>query len=204
MKKRIAIATCVIGIGCILGIAASGSQTIGELEFSRFSVRHHENGNIARGKLTKPQEINGLECQRWVHFHENAKVSQIQLAKPAKVQKVAVAADSTVFFNPDGKLRMVWFAKDTKLNGINARGGAKISTGFHPNGKIASCFLRESVVINGIPCTASVFKPVFFHDNGKLQSATLSKDATIQEVSVEKGDQVQFTTDGKLIRNQTD
>lgn len=200
MKQRIAIATCVIGIGCIVGIAATGSQTIDDLEFSRFSVRHHENGKVARGKLTKPQKIDGFECQRWVHFHENAQISQMQLAKTAKVQKVAVVTGSTVFFTSEGKLRMVWFAKDAKLNGITARGGAKISTGFHPNGKIASCFLRDASVIDGVPCSSSVFKPVFFHDNGKLKSATLSKAATIQEVRFQKGDKAQFTKAGKLIR----
>lgn len=200
MKKRFAITAGLIGIGCLIGIAASESRTVGKLEFSRFGVRHHENGKISRGKLKKPQMVGGLECKRWVHFHENGRAIQMQLAKAATVQKVPVMADSTVFFTPDGKLRMVWFAKDTKLNRVIVRGGAKISTGFHPNGKLASCFLRDDTVIDGMPVRASVFKPVFFHDNGRLKSATLAKDTVVQEVAYEKGDTVRLNADGKLAR----
>ncbi len=187
MKKRIAIIGGLVGIGCPVGIAATESKSVGKLEFSRFGVRHHENGIISRGKLKKPQVVDGLQCKRWIHFHEYGRPAQMQISKSATVQAVAVMADSTVFFTSTGKLRMVWFAKDAKFNGVIVRGGAKISTGFHANGNLASCFLRKDTDINGIPVRASVFKPVFFHDNGLLKEATLDKDTTHRKRATQEG-----------------
>jgi len=198
MNKRFAVLSGLIAVGCLLGVAAD-TKSARDLEFSRFSIRRHDDGTLARGKLKKPQTIDGFQCRRWVHFHANGKVKQLLLAKPAVVQGVSVPADATVFLTGAGKLKTIWFAKDTTVQGDTVRGGGKISKGFHENGALASGFLRKPAVIDDVPCKASVFKPVFFHPNGKLKEATLDRDATIQGAPREKGDTVRFDASGKLL-----
>lgn len=199
MNRRISIIAGLIAISCLLRVVAAGSISARDLEFSRFSIRHHEDGTVSRGKLSKVQPINGTLCQRWVHFHPNGQVKQMQLAKAAVLQGVPVPPDSTVFLTSDGKLRTVWFAKDTSIQGITVRGGGKISTGFHPNGKTASFFLRQPAILDGVPCRASLFKPVLLHPNGRLKSASLNRATLIQGKAWKKGDVVKFNTSGKLL-----
>jgi hypothetical protein len=198
MKKRIALIVGVIALGCLLPTSASESTPFGKLEFSRFSAQYHKNGNLKRCKLSSTQKIAGYQCQRWLRLYESGKLEQIQLAAKSIIQALPIPADSTVFFHPDGKLRMVWFSKNTTIKGLLVRGGGKIATSFHPNGRVSACFLTKETVIDGVPCSDSVFKPVFFHANGKLKKATLSKAAVIQGISFKKGSELLLTDKGKL------
>lgn len=200
MKKRIALVLGIVTVGCLLNIGASETTPVGKLKYSRFSVQHFETGQLKRCKLSGTHEIAGFQCQRWLHFYENGKIRQLQLAKTASIQKVPVAAGSTVFFHENGRLKQIWFADDTTIDGLTVRGGAKISTSFHTNGKVAACFLRDETVIDGVPCDDSVFKPVFLHANGKLKQASLSKAITVNGIAFKKGAEIRLDEKAPLCR----
>lgn len=201
MKKRITLFVGIVAVGCLLGLCASESSTSAGLKYSRFSAKFHENGQLKRCRLSGTQEVNGRKCKRWLGFFEDGKVKQFQLADNAKIQVISVPAGSTVFLHPDGKLKTIWFSKDTTIKGVTVRGGAKVSTGFHANGRVSACFLRDAAVFDGVPCESSLMKPVFFHPNGKLKQAALSENATIDGINFKQGAVVRLDEKGTLVKH---
>ena len=80
----------------------------------------------------------------------------------------------TVFYR-NGKLALVWPARDTEIQGVPCR---------------AASFWTE---VSGGSAR------VTFYPNGRLKSCKLAKDCTIQGHRLKKGEHVEFNSKGKLL-----
>jgi hypothetical protein len=165
----------------------SAPQDPADLPFRTSSILRHENGRMKRAWLLEETELEGLPCQRWVWWHADGRIDNLELALDRDVQGHRLPAGTRVFFDVEGRLAHAWLSEDTRIGGLACRGRWKIDTAFHPSGRVRAFFPPETIEIDGIACTASIFHPVYLHPDGRLQQCKLAGDVTLQGRSFERG-----------------
>jgi hypothetical protein len=150
-------------------------QDPADLPFETASILRHADGSLRRARLLEETELGGLACRRWVWWHADGALDNVELARDSTVQGHALPAETRVFFDREGKLAHAWLSQDTVVDGHPCRGRWKIDTAFHPNGRVRAFFPPHDVEIDGVPCDASVFHPVYLHPDGRLARCRLAR-----------------------------
>jgi hypothetical protein len=183
--RRVAVAALLLV--ALLPASCLAPQDPADLPFRTSSILRHENGRMKRAHLVEETVLEGFPCRRWVWWHEDGRLDNLELAADLEVQGHAFPARTRVFFDREGRLAHAWLSRDTLVDGRLCRGRFKIDTAFHPNGRVRAFFPRDTLEIDGVPCTASVFHPVYLHPDGHLRQCLLADDVTLDGRVFEKG-----------------
>jgi|GEM_PF-2440765 len=164
------------------------------------TVRCHENGALAAGKLRQDTEINGRLCRRWVHWNPDGTLDGCQLAQDENHTSGTIPEDTMLWFSAEGQLSSAWLSEDAVLDGHFCRGGwGKVSTHFHPNGRVSSYYLRDGRIVAGVPCEASIMVPVVLYDDGSLKSCMLSRRWDDQGETYPRATRLRFDRGGQVV-----
>ncbi|MBN2747768.1 MAG: hypothetical protein JXR34_13660 [Bacteroidales bacterium] len=171
-----------------------------EISYFESSAAFFENGNIKKCRLADEAKLNGFHCVSWIHFFENGQIRQFQTAIDISLDSVSIPAKSILFFDKQdhSEVRMIYLSQHTIIQGVNCKGGEKITTSFYPNMKLRNCFLVDDQEIQGFPCKSSLMHYVSFYENGKIKSLTLSRDLSIGEMNYSKGSYMELAEDGSV------
>ncbi len=182
-----------LGQGCI------APQASADHPFRTSSILRHDDGSLRRAWLLEETEFNGIICQRWIWWHANGAIDNLELARDCAVQNHAFPAETRLFFDEQGRLAHAWLSRETEVDGHLCRGKWKIDTAFHPNGRVKAFFPPEDLELDGVWCEASVFDPVYLHENGKLQACKLARDAVVDGRKFEAGRKIALDAAGRPI-----
>ena len=203
MAKIFLIIGAIIAVG-IIGCSPVKSIYLpnysAEISYYGNSVEFYDGVNIKKCMLSDTVELNGYKCISWIHFFENGQVKQIETPKSIKMPNYTIPANSILFFydQSPSKIQQIWFSQDVKVDSIECKGGAKISTEFYEHNQLKSCFLSKDQEIQGFQCESSLLKPVRFYPNGKIKMLTLGRDSKIANIQFEKGETICIGEDGSV------
>lgn len=179
-----------LGLGLVL-VGCLAPQDPADLPFETSSILRHENGQLRRAFLLEETEIEGFACQRWIWWHEDGRLDNLELAHERSVQGHAFPRSTRLFFDREGRLAHAWLSQDTVIDGLPCRGRWKIDTAFHPNGRVKAFFPPDDLELAGVLCKASVFHPVYLHPDGKLRQCKLAALATLDGRTYAAGEVLQ-------------
>jgi len=135
--------------------------------------------------------IQSFPCTGWIHFYEDGKLKQFELARDYVISGIIFPKGSIIFLDKNSKLYQVYLSKDTKIHSYPCPGGKmKVATGFYPSGKLRFFFPRKDMLINGYPVKGGSLYGVWFFESGKLKKFTLTKDYFIDGKQYHAGDLV--------------
>jgi len=157
-------------------------------------------------------QIQGYLCSTKAKFYENGLLRSCELANDDTLSGNPLPAGTSINFAPEGWMRACGLPHHAQIQGHLCYGGFDHGNVFYPNGKLKRIQLAQMEYIQGIPCmefkwTRWVWDFLFgkgdprvrFWPNGKLQQCRLAKDFTIEGRSFNKGDDVRFDREGRLI-----
>jgi hypothetical protein len=194
------LTNAVLVLCSMLLAACQTPQDPADLPYRTSSILRHENGRMQRAFLVEETEIDGFPCQRWIWWHEDGRLDNLELARARTVQGHAFPARTRVFFDREGRLAHAWLSADTVVDGRPCRGGLKIDTAFHPNGRVRAFFPRQTYQIDGIACTASAFHPIYLHPDGHLRRCKLAAAVTLAGRTFPKGATLELDEAGHALR----
>lgn len=185
-----ALARCVPLLLAVAGLGLHGCacQDPADHPLQTRSILRHENGQVQRAFLLEETVYEGLACQRWIWWHADGSLDNVELARETSVQGHAFPAGTRIFFDADGHLAHAWLSEDRVIDGLPCRGRWKIDTAFHPNGRVKAFFPPEDLELEGVLCEASVFHPIYLHPDGRLRQCKLAADLERDGRTYEKGD----------------
>ncbi len=171
-----------------------------EIAYIESSAAFFENGNIKKCRLADEVTLNGYHCVSWMRFFENGQIRQFETAIDIKRDSILIPAKSILFFHEQNhnEISMIYLSQNTIIQGVNCKGGEKITTSFYPNMKLRNCFLVDDQVIQGFPCKSSLMHYVSFYDSGKLKSLTLSRDFSSGKMNYRRGTYIELNEDGSI------
>lgn len=171
-----------------------------EVVFDGNSLELYTDGNIKRCHLIDTVEIKGFKCISWLWLFENNRVKQLETAVDVKLPDFTIPAHSVVFFNENNndKIKYICFSQNVTINGIECRGGEKISTEFYEVGSLKACFLTKDQSIQGYNCKSSLLKPVYFYPDGRIKILTLASDLKSGETLFKAGESISIDEPGKI------
>ena len=197
MKKVFGVLLMLLAGAFVVSVCAQAVPP--ETGYKCRRAEFYEDGTLKKCRLLEPVVIEGYPCKRWVRWHSNGRLKQLELSRDHTVQGIRIPATSNVFLHDDGVLESCWIWKDVTIQGVPCDGGwGKMAVSFYRDGKLKYCFLSEHTEIQGIPCRASVFHIVGFHPNGKLKRCTLSRDHVIAGREYRKGSKLYFDAEGNV------
>jgi hypothetical protein len=156
-------------------------------------------------------EIQGISCSGSVEYYQGGKLKSCTLGREDTVTAQPLPPGTVVNLTPEGSLDWCFLPQNTVIQGHVCLGsGHGFMTGFHPNGQLKTAWLADDEVIQGIPCAkyrflSSLFgggERTVFDESGRLRYCTLSRDFTIEDQNLKKGDEVRFDREGRLLRNK--
>lgn len=145
-------------------------------------------------RLAKDTTIQSITFTNHIEFYPSGALESGKLAKETIIQNHTIPAYSTVVFNEDGTLKMVFLAHDASIQNITCNGGGHnwMQT-FHSNGNPEILWLTNDQTIQGIPCKHASFWTEFrafifrqpnnrveFNKEGKLIRCKIAQNCTIQ------------------------
>ena len=148
-----------------------------------------------RIRLDADTIIDGVHCaptgRAYAEFFLDGRLAECPLAEDATIGAHALPAGTWVVLHPDGRLRLAWLSRHTRIGGVVCKGTGYKDwvTTFHDDGSLAVCYLPETTTIQGIPCRAGTLLgeitggvQVRFHPDGRLESCALARAVTIDGV----------------------
>jgi hypothetical protein len=193
----------------VFGSLAAGAAVI----FTLLLIFGGRNEPITSRTAAGPQgevvEIQGISCTGSVEYFQNGTLKSCTLGREDTLSGQPLPPGTVVNLTPEGHLDWCFLQENTMIQGHLCCGsGHGFMTGFHPNGQLKTAWLAQDEVIQGIPCARYRFLSVLFgggertlfDESGRLRYCTLSKDITIENQNLKKGDEVRFDKDGKVVR----
>jgi hypothetical protein len=156
-------------------------------------------------------EIQNISCTGSVEYYQDGKVKSCTLGHEDTLSGQPLPAGTVVNLTPEGHLDWCFLQENTMIQGHLCLGsGHGFMTGFHPNGQLKVAWLAEDEVIQGLPCArfrsmSSLFgggDRTLFDASGRLRFCTLSDTITIHGQHLEKGDEVRFDEEGRIVRSK--
>jgi hypothetical protein len=171
-----------------------------EIEFEGNSLKLYSEGNIKCCRLVDTVEIKGYKCISWLWLFENTKLKQIETAVDIQKPDYIIPAHSVIYFNENNndKIKYICFKRNVTINGVECRGGEKISTEFYEDGSLKACFLTKDQTVQGINCKSSLLEPVYFYPNGKIKIVTLASDLKSGDTVFKAGESITIDEKGML------
>lgn len=161
-------------------------------------------------RLKADTEIQGYPCAAGkVWYYVQGGLRSCKVSREAAFGEARIPEGSAIYLSSDGKPDFALLSRDTTIHGYLCRGhGHDYSTAFHPDGALKVCWLAADQEVQGIPCMqASLLSDVFggtvgvyFYNSGKLQTCKLSRDASIQDRKLKRGEHIFLDADGNVIR----
>ncbi len=198
----------------VFGTLAFGAAVI--VTISLLMAADHDRRNPPGSSAALPEgevrDVQGIPCTGQLEYYPNGSLKFCTLAREDTLSGQPLAAGTMVHFDEQGFVDWCFLQENTRIQGHFCRGeGHGFQTGFHPNGQIELAWLVEEEEIDGVPCAKFSFfsdvlggpSGVHFHENGRLKSCKLSRQFTIEERTFEKGDRVQFDSEGRLVVETT-
>jgi hypothetical protein len=187
-----------------LPLVACVAQDPADHPYRTRSILRHPDGALKRAWLLEETELGGLPCQRWVWWHPDGSLDNLELAHDRSVQGHAFPAGTRLFFDEEGRLAHAWLSRDTEIDGLPCRGKWKIDTAFHPNGRVRAFFPPDDLELAGVWCEASVFHPVYLHADGRLAQCRLARDARVHGHELEAGTMLRLDETGRPLEGAQD
>lgn len=184
-------------VGAPLG-ACLVPQDPADLPFRTSSILRHADGRLQRAFLVEASEIEGFPCQRWMWWHEDGRLDNLELSRDFTVQGHVFPAATRMFFDREGRLAHAWLSRDTVIDGRPCGGRWKIDTAFHPNGRVRAFFPDDPYEIDGVLCAASVFHPIYLHPDGRLRQCKLARAVTLDGRSFPRGARLVLDEAGRV------
>ena len=165
-----------------------------------------------RIRLEADTVADGIHCaatgESYAEFFvESGRLAECPLAGDAAVGGYALPSGSWVVLHPDGRLRLAWLSRDTRIGAVTCKGTGykEWVTEFDDDGGLQRCFLPTTTTIQGIPCRAGSFfgeitggVAVRFHPNGRLASCALARPTTIGGERYRTWRRVELDPDGHI------
>lgn len=149
--------------------------------------------DVRRVQLQRDTVIDGIPCaptgRAYAEFFARGnRLAECPLSVDHVIAGHRLPAGTWIIRHPDGRLRMAWLSRDTRIGPVVCKGTGYKDwvTTFHDDGTLATCYLPEPATVDGIPCRAGTIwgeltggVTVHLHPNGRLASCSLSRTVTI-------------------------